>query len=44
MSIARHAVAESALAESAAPVIPTKTPPRRQYVAQADTTAVPEPR
>lgn len=44
MSIARNAVAESALAESVAPVVRTKTPSKRQYVALADTTAVPEPR
>lgn len=44
MSIARHAVAEGALAEGAAPVVRIKTPPKRQNVALADTTAVPEPR
>lgn len=44
MSIARHAVAASALAEGAAPVVRTKTPPKRQDVALADTKAVPEPR
>lgn len=44
MSIARQAVAESALGEGAAPVVRTKTPSKRQYVALADTTAVPEPR
>lgn len=44
MSIAKHAVAESAIGQAEPPLIRTKTPPKRQYVALADTTAVPEPR
>lgn len=44
MSIARYAVAESALAQSEAPVVRSKTPPKRQMIALADTNAVPEPR
>jgi len=44
MSIARHAVAENSLAQTEAMVSKTKTPPKRQYVALADTKAVPEPR
>ena len=44
MSIARYAVAESALAQNEAPLVRTKTPPKRQTVALADIKAVPEPR
>lgn len=44
MSIARYAVAESALAQGEAAVIRSKTPPKRQTIALADTKAVPEPR
>lgn len=44
MSIARYAVAESALAQTGMPVIRSKTPSKRHYVALADTKAVPEPR
>ena len=44
MSIAKYAVAESALSQSEAPVVRSKTPPKRQTIALADTTATPEPR
>ena len=45
MSIARYAVAESGLAQGETPVVvPTKTPPKRQYVALAEIKAVPEAR
>lgn len=44
MSIAKFAVAESALGQSEAPSIKTRTPAKRQSVALADTVAVPEPR
>lgn len=44
MSIARYAVAEGAIGQVEPPVIRSKTPPKRQYVALADTVAVPEPR
>ena len=44
MSIARNAVADHAIAQNQVPVIRTKTPPKRLYVALADTDAVPEPR
>lgn len=44
MSIAKYALGESAIGQAGAPVIKTKAPPKRQYVALADTTTVPEPR
>lgn len=44
MSIARNAIAEHAIAQNQVPVIRTKTPSKRIYVALADTEAVPEPR
>ena len=44
MSIAKYALAESAIGQSEAPVVRTKTPPTRQTIALADTTATPEPR
>lgn len=44
MSIAKYALAEAAIGQSEAPVVRTKTPPKRQTVALADADAVPEPR
>ena len=44
MSIARYAVAEGAFAQGDAPVVRSKTPPKRQTVALADIKAVPEAR
>ena len=44
MSIAKFAVAESAIGQDAPPVMRNKTRPKRQYVARADIVAVPEPR
>lgn len=44
MSIAKFAVAESSIAQGEAPVVRTKTPPRRQSIALADAKAIPEPR
>lgn len=44
MSIARFAMAESAIAQGEVPSVRSKTPPKRQTIALADTTATPEPR
>lgn len=44
MSIARYALAEGAIGQAEPPVIRSKTPPKRQTVAFADTVTVPEPR
>lgn len=43
MSLAKYAIAESPLAQGEPPAT-KKTPPKRQSVALADATVVPEPR
>lgn len=44
MSIANHALGEMAPSQAEPHLVRPKGPPKRQYVARADTKAVPEPR